>query len=424
MHIRGLGRRRSLGREFGWLWAAYAVSAYGSGIGFGAFSLIAIRVLHTSSAGVSALLAVGPAVGAVVAVPLGPWVEFRRKRPVMIAMDLVRFVALMTIPAAYAFGALTFAQLLVVSIVVAAAKIAFTAASGANLKALVKPEDLMIANGRFESTTWTSVVVGPPLGGAAVGLFGPVTTMAADAVSYLLSACGVAAIQHREPRPSRSGSGERGPRVRELLDAWRYILGHPGLRPVFFNNLLVGGLILATEPLLAVLLLGQLGYAPWQYTLAFGAPCVGGFIGSRLAWRLVARFGRHRVMMVFGTLCTGWPFGLAFVPPGTSGLLLVIGLQFGLVLCVGMYNPVYATYRLEHVDKEWVARVLSAWTVSKNLTIAALVAIWGVLASAASPRIAIAAAGVCLLATPALLPWRRDPAPRSAPIPAAEAAVP
>jgi hypothetical protein len=129
MHIRGLGRRRSLGREFGWLWAAYAVSAYGSGIGFGAFSLIAIRVLHTSSAGVSALLAVGPAVGAVVAVPLGPWVEFRRKRPVMIAMDLIRFAALMTIPAAYAFGALTFAQLLVVSIVVAAAKIAFTAAS-------------------------------------------------------------------------------------------------------------------------------------------------------------------------------------------------------------------------------------------------------------------------------------------------------
>jgi hypothetical protein len=38
--------RQSLGREFRWLWAAYAVSAYGSGIGFGAFPLIAIRVLH------------------------------------------------------------------------------------------------------------------------------------------------------------------------------------------------------------------------------------------------------------------------------------------------------------------------------------------------------------------------------------------
>src|ERR1700728_5033163 len=196
--------RRSLGREFGWLWAAYAVSSYGTGIGFGAFPLIAIRVLHSGPVEVSALSACGLAVGAVVAVPLGPWMEFRRKRPVMMAMDLARFAALMTIPAAYALGWLTFAQLLVVSVVVGAAKIAFNAASGANLKTLVKPEDLLVANSRFESTTWTALVVGPPLGGAAVGLVGPVTTVIADAVSYLLSACGVAMIRRGEPDPVRS----------------------------------------------------------------------------------------------------------------------------------------------------------------------------------------------------------------------------
>jgi len=434
MHIRRLGGR-SLGRQFGWLWAAYAVSAYGSGVGFGAFPLIAIRVLHTSPAGVSALLATGPAAGALVALPLGPWVEFRRKRQVMMAMDLIRFGALMTVPAAYALGRLTFAQLLVVSVVLATAKIAFTAASGANLKALVKPEDLMTANGRFESTNWTSVVVGPPLGGVAVGLFGPVTTMAADAVSYLLSACGIAAIRDHEPRPERSEVRERtsgsersgkqeGRRSGELLDSWRYILGHPELRRAFFNNVLVGGLILATEPLLAVLMLGQLGFAPWQYTLAFGAPCAGGFIGSRLAGRLAARFGQRRLMVVFGTLCAGWPVGLALVPRGTAGLLLVIGLQFGLVFCMGVYNPVYATYRLERVAKERVARTLSVWSVSKNLTIAALTAVAGVLASVTSPRVAIAAAGVCLLATPALLPWRRARALGSSPVPAAGVLVP
>jgi len=105
--------RRSLGRQFGWLWAAYAVSVYGSGFGFGAFPLIAILVLHAGPAEVSVLAAAGLAVGAVVAVPLGPWVEFRRKRPVMVAMDLTRFAALMTIPAAFALGWLSFAHLLV-----------------------------------------------------------------------------------------------------------------------------------------------------------------------------------------------------------------------------------------------------------------------------------------------------------------------
>jgi MFS family permease len=114
--------------------------------------------------------AVGLAVGAVVAVPLGRWVEFRRKRRVMVAMDLIRFAALMSVPAAFALGLLSFAQLLVVSVIVAAADIAFRAASVACLKALVRPKDLLAANGRFESTTWTATVLGPPLLGRESGL--------------------------------------------------------------------------------------------------------------------------------------------------------------------------------------------------------------------------------------------------------------
>ena len=167
-------------------------------------------MLHAGPAQVSVLSAAGLAVGAVVAVPLGPWVEFRRKRPVMVAMDLIRFAALMSVPAAFALGRLSFAQLLVVSVIVGAAKIAFRAASGACLKALVRPEDLLVANGRFESTTWTATMVGPPLGGAAIGLFGPVTTVLADAVSYLLSAVGIWAVGI----PAIGGQESRGARAR------------------------------------------------------------------------------------------------------------------------------------------------------------------------------------------------------------------
>jgi hypothetical protein len=64
--------RRSLGRQFGWLWAAYAVSTFGAWVAFDAFPLIAILVLHGGPAEVSMLAAAGLAVGAAVAVPLGP----------------------------------------------------------------------------------------------------------------------------------------------------------------------------------------------------------------------------------------------------------------------------------------------------------------------------------------------------------------
>jgi MFS family permease len=183
-----LVRGRSLGRQFGWLWAAYAVSTFGTWLAFDALPLIAILALHVRPEQVSLLAAAGLAVGALVALPLGPWVEYRRKRRVMIAMDLARFAALASIPVTYAVGWLTFGQLVAVAVVVAAADITFRAASGACLKELVKPDDVLAANARLESTTWTATLVGPPLGGAAIGLFGPVTTVVADAVSYVLSA--------------------------------------------------------------------------------------------------------------------------------------------------------------------------------------------------------------------------------------------
>ncbi|MGW5477820.1 MFS transporter [Streptomyces sp. NPDC004008] len=403
---------RALGRRFGWLWAAYAVSAYGTGLGFGAFPLIAVLVLHCGPAQVAALAAAGRAVGAVLAVPLGPWVEFRRKRPVMMTMDLARFAALASVPVAYAFGRLGFAQLLVVSVLVAAADIAFRAAGGAYLKTLVPPEHLLVANSRFESTTWTATVLGPPLGGAAIGMFGPVITVLADAVSHLLSALGIRAVGGSEPRPARSGAARM--RAADLLEGWRHILTHPGLRPLFFNTIVVNGLIMASEPLLAVLMLGRLRFAPWQYTLAFAAPCVGGLVGSRLARPLAARFGRHQVLFASGVLRACWSLGPAFVRPGVPGIVLVIVVQLGLVTCCGVYNPLLATYRLDHTAPDRVARTLSAWAVSSSTSIAALTALWGLLAALTGPRTALAAAGVLLLATPLLLP-RREDAPRSEP---------
>ncbi|MEU1665029.1 MFS transporter [Streptomyces sparsogenes] len=431
-----MGSGHRLGRRFGWLWGAYGTSALGTWLAFGAFPLIAIQVLHAGPAEVAVLSSVGAAVGAAVAVPLGPWVEFRRKRPVLIAMDLVRSAALLTIPAAYALGALTFLQLLLVSVVVAAADITFRAASGAYLKTLLPAEDLLVANARFESTTWTTTIIGPPLGGAAIGLLGPVATVVADAVSYLLSALGIRATGGQEPPPERreatperreatperqAAAPERREAARlragDLLDGWRYILADAALRPLFFNTALFNALVMASQPLMAVLMLGRLGFEPWQYGLAFAAPSIGGLLGSRLARPLVTRYGQHQVLVVVGTLRALWSVGLALTGPGTGGLLLVMGVELGLIFCCGVFNPVYATYRLERTATDRVTRTLSAWAVTTKASTALLTAVWGVLGGLLGPRTAIGLAGVLLLATPLLLP-RHDHTPQGEPKPA------
>ncbi|KMS69412.1 major facilitator transporter [Streptomyces viridochromogenes] len=431
------GGGRSLGRRFGWLWAAYAVSTFGTRLAFDAFPLIAVVVLHAGATEVALLAASGLAVGAVVAVPLGAWVEFRRKRPVMIAADLVRCAALLSVPAAFALDELGLGQLLVVSVVVAAADITFGAASGAYLKSLVPPEDLLVANGRFEATTWTATALGPPLGGVAIGVFGPMTTVLADAASYLLSALGIRAIGGKERQQTGSRQAERHPAERQATDrqatdrqspppaapaglrmsdlpaGWQHILTHPTLRPLFLNTLLVNALIMAPAPLLAVLMLGQLGFAPWQYGLAFAVPCLGGLLGSRLSRRLVARHGRHRVLLTVGTLRACWPVGLAFVGPGTPGLLLVMAVEFGLITCMGVFTPVLATTRLDRTPPDRTTRTLSAWSITSRTTTATMTALWGLLASQTGPRTAIALAGVLLLATPLLLPRHEQVAQHS-----------
>jgi hypothetical protein len=122
------------------------------------------------------------------------------------------------------------------------------------------------------------------------------------------------------------------------------------------------------------------------------------------AYALVTRFGRHQVMLTAGTLRACWPIGLAFIGHGVAGIVLVVAVQLGLVTCCGVFNPVLATYRLEQIAPDRVARTLSAWSVSTSASIAALTALWGLLATLTSLRVAIAVAGLLLLATPLLLP--------------------
>ncbi|MHC5262424.1 MFS transporter [Streptomyces sp. UC4497] len=398
-----------LGRDFGWLWAAFAVSTAGSSLALDAFQLIAVLVLHSGAAQVSFLSAAGLAVGALLAVPLGPWIEFRRKRPVMVLADLVRCAALLTLPLAYALDALTFTQLVLVSVVVAAADIVFRAASGAHLKALVPDAGLLAANARFESTQWTATAVGPPLGGALIGTFGPLTTVLLDAVSYVLSAVGVRAIRAPEPKPARSANGGRFSAA-DIAEGWRHLWRQPRLRALFLNNSLVNALIMVGAPLMAVLLLDDLGLAPWQYGLVFGIPCLGGLAGSRLTGPLVRRYGERRVLLVSGAVRACWPIGLAFVGPGVAGMLVVVVVEFGLITCSAVFSPVMAAERLRLTDDDRVARVLSAWTVTQRAVTAALTLVWGVLAALIGTRGALALAGVLLLATPLLLRGLRSPA--------------
>ncbi|MCX5372586.1 MFS transporter [Streptomyces sp. NBC_00103] len=400
-----MGRQIPLGEDFRRLWGAYGISAAGSAVAMGALPLVALLVLHSSAFQVSLLTALSAVASAVIALPLGVRIEHRYKRPVMITADLARCAVLVSVPVAAAFGVLTFAQLCVVGILQTAASVAFDAASGAHLKALVLPEHRLRANSLFETTNWISVSAGPPVGGLLVGVLGPTATMAVDAASFLGSALGVRRIRRPEPAPPTPGAAARP--GRDIVAGWQYLLRHPGLRPLFYNSLLFGGSIMMTSPLMAVLMLRDLGLAPWQYGLALGLPCLGGVLGSRLAPPLTRRFGQRRILLLSGVARTVWTILLPLAPAGALGVFVIVAVDFCLLLAAGVFNPSFTTYRMEATQDAFMSRVGVSWSVSSKTCQAVFMIAGGLLADAAGVRGTLLIAGVLCLASAILLPWRK-----------------
>ena len=393
----------ALGPDFRRLRFAYGISELGTALSVGALPLIATLVLHAPVLQVSLLAALAGLAGAALAVPLGPWVEFRRKRPVMIGADLVRCAAVISVPLAAAAGVLSYAQLCLVAMIQTAGGIVFTSASGAHLKALVPPQDRADANGRLETTLWTVYSVGPAAGGALISWLGATVTLAVDGVSFLLSALGVSRLRCPEPAPPHRHPAPRG---REIAAGWHYIWTHRDLRALYLNTLLFGGCVMASAPLLTVLMLRELGFPPWQYGVTLGAVGLGGICGALAGRPLRRRYSPRPVLLGFGAARALWLGLFALIPAGVPGLLVASAAQFGMVFCAGGFNPVLATHRMEATDDGHLSRVLSAWSVSSRVAQPLMTAAGGVLAAAIGTRAALAVLAVLLLGSVALLPWR------------------
>ncbi|WP_406294725.1 MFS transporter [Streptomyces sp. NBC_00624] len=393
-----------LGQDFRRLWSAYAVSAAGSAVGMGALPLIALLVLDSSAFQVSVLAALAAVASGVVALPLGVRIEHQYKRPVMITADLVRCAVLASIPVAMAFDRLTFTHLCAVGVLQTAASVAFDAASGAHLKALIVPEHRLRANSLFETTNWIIVSAGPPVGGLLIGALGAAATLVADALSFLGSALGIRRIRQPEPAPpTRSATSHLG---RDIAAGWQYLLGHPGLRPLFFNALLFGGSIMMTSPLMAVLMLDDLGLGPWQYGLALGLPCLGGVLGSRLTPLLTRRFGQRRILLLSGVARTLWTILLPLTPSGALGVCVIVAADFGLLFSAGVFGPLFTTYRMAATSDAFMSRVATSWSVGSKSCQAVFMLAGGLITAAAGVRGALLIAGLLCMASALLLPWR------------------
>ena len=389
-------------------WAAFAASELGSAFGYSALPIVAVLVLSASDFQVTLLSVLAGVVSAVLALPLGPWIEHHRKLPVMVAADLLRFVVIVSVPVAAYLGVLTYWQLCLVAIVQMSARLAFDSASVAQLRTLVPQRHRAAANGRFETTLWTANTVGPPAGGVVISWLGATTAMVLDGASFLISAVLLRRLRASEPEPPRRPTGHHW--ARDITAGWRYILGHRGLAALFWNSIIFGGCIMALVPLLAVFVLRDLGFQAWQYGLISGVSGVAGILGSLLAKPAAKRFGEHQLLLLAGIGRNLWLGLIPLATASTSGFIMITASEFLLVFFAGMFSPTFATYRMNATDDEHMSRVVMAWSITNKTVQPVFIAAAGFLAAVTSARISLIVLAMVLLPGVAFLPWRADAA--------------
>lgn len=214
--------------DFMRLWAGQSASALGDRVGALAIPTAAILLLHADALHLGLLYVCFYLPYPLLALPAGVLVDRVQRRPVLVAADLARATAVLSIPAAAALGHLSLVQLYAVGLVQGALTTVFSVAYRAYLPSLVGPEGVVEGNSRLQSTESAAQTVGPGLGGVLIQVLGAVNAVLVDAASFLVSAATLNWIRTPEPPPSRPAHETAF--LRELREGLQVLWRHPVLR--------------------------------------------------------------------------------------------------------------------------------------------------------------------------------------------------
>lgn len=317
-------QRRSLWRhpDFLKLWTAETVSQVGTQVTQLALPLVAIIVLEATPFEVALLATIAFLPFILLGLPAGVWVDRLRRRPILIAGDLGRAVALGSIPVAYALGVLTIWQLYVVGFVVGSLTVFFDVAYQSYLPSIVDRDDLVEGNSKLEISRSGAAFVGPPLAGALIEWLKAPIAILADAISYVGSAFFVLLIRRQEPEvvhPDVAAGGERPSMRHDIAQGLRYVLGHRYLRWIALatgtSNLFgqIGGSILL------VYVVRQLELSPGVIGTVLAIGNVGFLFGAFVASRLAKRIGVGWTIILADAVGA---FGAVLVPLASRDLAI------------------------------------------------------------------------------------------------------
>lgn len=361
----GLWRRP----DFVKLWAGQTISIFGTLITGVALPLTAIYTLHATPDEVALLAAANVAPGLALGLFAGVWVDRLRRRPILIAADVGRALALGAVPVAALLGALHIEQLYAVALLTSALTVCFESAYPAYLPSLLARDELVDGNSKLTASASVAEVAGFGLGGALVQALTAPIAIGVDALTYVCSAVALLLIRQPEPAPAERGAaptnttvaptaastaapteatsptassanlpsphggGEVGAGAslwRELAVGLRYTLGTPIPRTLAAMSAITRLCGSIVEVVLALYLVRELHVPPLVIGLIWGVGGATSFVGAALAQRVIRRLGIGRAIVRSVFVASAFTI---FLPLAGGPLWLAVALmalqQFG-----------------------------------------------------------------------------------------------
>ena len=250
----------------------------------------------------------------------GAWSDRLPRRPIMIATDIGRALALVTIPIAAFAGVLRIEHVLVVAFVAGAFTVLFQSAYRPFIPTLVARDELVDANSKLAVTESAARVAGPSLGGLLISLLTAPIAILVDALSFLVSAAAVIAVRADDPAPPRS---ERQSIWKEIGEGIGIVARQPFIRSVTLIGLIFNFTITIGDAVYILYATRVLGLDAAIIGSVFTVGGIASVVGATLVRRTTDRFG---------------------IGPSMAGSIFLIALSWSLVLAAGGPPIVAAIY--------------------------------------------------------------------------------
>ena len=293
------GRLRGLWRnpDFLKLWGGQTVSVFGSLVTKVVLPLVAVLTLHATQSQVALLYIADAAPALALGLAAGALADRARRRPLLIAADVGRALALLAVPLAAALGSLNLGLLYGVAVVTSALTTLFDTAYPAYLATLVGEERLVEGNAKLGASMSVAEVAGFGAAGALTQVLTAPVAVLIDAATYGISIVSLALIRTPEPHPQpEAARASPGQLTREVVEGLRLTWESPARRAIAGAgaiNTLCGSLL---ETALVIFILRDLRLSPAVMGLSFGVGGVASFVGAVVAERVTARLGLTRAL--------------------------------------------------------------------------------------------------------------------------------